>query len=225
MRPLEELLTPEDAWVEVVAPLVAGAGARCRVLPTTAERGRAALHSLQVTRRSTLGALALGCAGILVDGGWLRIFGAGDPAGGFEGLVDWNPAGDAAAMAAQGYCLVAADVLGGFFAIDGGRFGAPGRVFYLDPRDLSWAPLDVGYTDWVGWAIGSDVGGFYEDLRWDGWEREVAALGLDRGIHCYPPLWTTEGRDVSAVSRASVPLRELWGVARSTHEQLLGSTF
>jgi hypothetical protein len=225
VRSIDELLTSEDAWNDVLRPLLANAKQDCRVVATSEERGHATLLALQVTRRSTLGALALGCAGIVLDHGWLRVFGAGDAASGFDGLADWNPAGDPQAMAAQGYCLIGADAVGGFFAIDGGRFGAPGRVFYLDPRHVSWVPLNLGHTEFVSWAIGGDVERFYEDLRWPGWEREVESLTLAQGMSFYPPPWTKEGRELAETSRRPAPLRELWSLAKSIHEQLGGAGY
>ena len=50
---------------------------------------------------------------------------------------------------------------------------------------------------------------FYDDLRWPGWEREVAVVGLDKGLSLWPPPFSAEGQDVGAVSRAVVPHAEL----------------
>jgi Protein of unknown function DUF2625 len=50
---------------------------------------------------------------------------------------------------------------------------------------------------------------FYENLRWPGWEGEVAALSLDQGITTYPPLSTVEGRDLSVAARTPAPMTEV----------------
>lgn len=49
------------------------------VLPGDAETGRASLLQLRVSARSTLGGSVLHSGGLLVNSGWLRIFGS--PAG------------------------------------------------------------------------------------------------------------------------------------------------
>lgn len=50
---------------------------------------------------------------------------------------------------------------------------------------------------------------FYRELRWPGWEEEVAALSLDEGISVYPFLFTEEGRNIATAARKAVPFREL----------------
>jgi hypothetical protein len=44
-----------------------------------------------------------------------------------------------------------------------------------------------------------------------GWAAEVAAVPCDRGIHTWPPPWTTEGKDLASVSRKAIPISELIG--------------
>ena len=50
---------------------------------------------------------------------------------------------------------------------------------------------------------------FYSTLRWTGWEAEVSAIALDRGIHAFPPPFTVEGKDLNQVSRKDIPIKEL----------------
>ncbi|MEU5324011.1 DUF2625 family protein [Streptomyces sp. NPDC021056] len=52
----------------------------CRGAPIRQGSGQGSIHQLQVTARSYLGALVLQCGGLLVDDGWLRVFGS--PVGG-----------------------------------------------------------------------------------------------------------------------------------------------
>jgi len=42
-------------------------------------------------------------------------------------------------------------VLGGLFALNGGRFGAEGQgqIFHLAADNTAWVPLGIGYTDFV----------------------------------------------------------------------------
>ncbi len=105
---------------------------------------------------------------------------------------------------------MAYDVLGGVFAVDGGGLGvAPGEVCYRGPDTLQWISLGAGHGRFVQAALSGALGDFYADLRWPGWDREVSALGADRGLSVYPPPFTAQGRDPGAASRRSVPFDEL----------------
>lgn len=50
---------------------------------------------------------------------------------------------------------------------------------------------------------------FYKGVRWPGWETEVATIRLDQGLSLWPPPCTVEGKDLSAVSRRAISLKEL----------------
>jgi len=167
------------------------------------------LHRLQVTRRSTLGALAADTGGLLVDHGWLRHLGGGSarlP----RDLATWNGIG--AEPRCPGAMLVTDDVLGGFFAINGGGLpGEPGNMCYLAPDSLRWEPLELGHTDFVHWTLTGGLHGFYDGQRWDGWEAEVSALPGDRALSVYPFLWAA-GPPIGDRSRGPVPIDELWGL-------------
>ena len=208
MRPLDELQTSEPAWPHVLDLVQRSRSARA--LPQDPAAGQRALWSLQVTDRSPMGSIALHCGGISVDHGWLRVFGGGDP-----GLATWNhtPGASAAiAGAIEGALVIGADVLGGFFLVDGGRFARPGVVHYLAPETLEIDDLGAGYGEWLEWALRGGTDEFYEHLRWKEWSEEVALLDWAQGLHVYPPLWSVEGRDVGVASRRPVPLVELWGL-------------
>jgi hypothetical protein len=137
-------------------------------------------------------------------------------------LLWWNGIGDKATPEPlSGGLLVAHDVVGGFFAVDGGAFGTgDGETWFLAPDTLSWQALGMGHSAFVRWAVGGDIQGFYEPLRWPGWQAEVEALAVDRGLSLVPPPWTREGKNVSAVSRKPVPMAELWGLENDMRRQL-----
>ena len=177
--------------------------------------GIRALESLEgVTEWSVLGALARNAQVLAVED-WLFVLGAGG--GGHPGLPEFNQGDDGIA----GALTVAVDVLGGTFAINGGDFrcGEPGEVCYLGPDDLEWMACEMGHSAFVRWALGGDVGGFYADLRWEGWRDDVAALEPGQGIIAMPPPFTKEGKQ-PGVKRAAVPLREARGVLLSFADQL-----
>lgn len=120
-----------------------------------------------------------------------------------------------------GRMLVCFDVLGGRFELNFGALeGGKGEVCYFGPDVLSWMPLGFGFSAFVQWSTTKALARFSENLRWRGWEAEVAALRLHEALHVYPPPFTTEGRDVGAAGRRAVPLDELFGFYADAAEQL-----
>lgn len=210
MRSLAELTATDDPAWPTVQTWVAAATVPVDVLPVTEDARATCLFRLQVTTRSTLGALAWNTGGICIDHGWLRILGGGH--GGLTDLATASGLGEPGPHSTQpDYVLAGYDILGGQFAVNGGPLpGAPGHVAYFAPDTLKWMSLNMGHSDFVAWALTGDTASFYADLRWTGWQRESAALSLEQGIHVYPPPFTRESRDGSVVvSRRPVPMMEL----------------
>ncbi|GAA2096268.1 hypothetical protein GCM10009801_65700 [Streptomyces albiaxialis] len=123
--------------------------------------------------------------------------------------------------------VVAHDVLGGVFALNGGdpgaagRPGGPGEVTYFAPDTLAWEALGAGHSAWLSWILSGGLRKFCESLRWDGWQDEVSALDAGQGLSFHPPLWSAEARrDIRATSRRAVPVAELLGLGRDTSRQL-----
>ncbi|MGW4897254.1 DUF2625 family protein [Kitasatospora sp. NPDC004240] len=223
MRDIDELVRVDDpAWPELAGELATSA-APVEVLPADGDEGRRCLLQMQVTARSTLGALVLNTGGLLVDHGWVRVYGGGPAGGGglpslgrvnrFPSTVDpaWHPAAG---------LVVGHDVVGGVFALNGhdpaaaGRPGAPGRMTYFAPDTLAWEPMEMGHSVWLSWLLSGRLETFYEALRWPGWREEAAELTLAQGIAVYPFLWSEEAHaDLAATARRPVPLHEVLGVA------------
>ena len=138
-----------------------------------------------------MGALVYGCGGIVVDGGWLRVLGLGREQM-KRGIYSFN-LGKSFSEAGQmpSYLLVADDILGGFFVINGGAFdGKSGNVFYYAPDSGEWEDMQLGYSQFLYWALCGDISKFYELYRWDGWRDDVRKFSLDRVMFVLPPiLW------------------------------------
>jgi hypothetical protein len=207
VRSLAELRDVDDP----VWPQLADAIHNCSsatIVPTPQADGEACLSALQVTARSTLGALALHAGAVRIDHGWLRILGAG--AEGLPGLAAANGLDAGTPPSPPQVLLVAFDVLGGRFAVDGGGLGGtPGEMHYWAPDSLAWTALGLGHSDFVLWSLGDGVADFYADMRWPGWEQEVEHVRLNEGLAIYPPLCTAESRPISSTSRRPVPWAEL----------------
>jgi hypothetical protein len=211
-KTLAELLDDVEPGIKLVLDWAKHAARPVEVLPVDTVDAERTLVDLQITTRSPLGAIAYETGGILVDNGWLRVLGAGD--GKLPRTIStWNGLSrPRAEHRLPGALLVADDVVGGFFAINGGAFAGPlGNLFYLAPDTVRWEDLELGHTAWLNWVFTGDLAKFYETMRWEGWEGEVAALPGDQCIDIFPPLWT-KADSMAARSRRPVPIENTWGL-------------
>ncbi|MGI4872735.1 MAG: DUF2625 domain-containing protein [Janthinobacterium lividum] len=214
-RPLPQLINTQEPGWDLVKTWIQEATNKVQVLPKTPARADSALLAAQVTTRSPMGAVIYETGGILVDGGWLRILGAGSPALD-RTLMGWNAGKQA------GFLLVADDVLGGFYAVNGGAFGpeSVGKIFYFAPEDLRWQATDKTYSEFLVFCFSGDLAEFYHDLRWQGWEQEASALTGNEGFAFYPFLFTEEGKNIAKSQRKVVPIAELWEFGQNMQHQL-----
>ncbi len=162
------------------------------------------LKFTRVTTQSVLGAIAYFAGGILVDHGWIRVLGSSHQKIN-RSLDSWNKAVDS-----EGYLLFADDIVGGFFAINGGKLpGAVGSVHYFAPDTYQWEDLGQKHSDIILWLFNGDLDQFYEKFRWNNWQKEVEAISSDRAYHFYP-FPVTKEFDIQTASRKAISLKELW---------------
>jgi Protein of unknown function DUF2625 len=163
-----------------------------------------------------MGAIALETGGILIDHGWLHFLGSGNAR--MRGnLQSWN-SGDLL----KGGLVIAHDALGGVFALNRGAFpGKPGTAFYFAHNTLTWEPTNKSYSELLIWALSGDLGMFYGNLRWPGWENDLASLTGDQGMSIYPFLFAN-GEPVAERSRRPVPMDELSRLHLELTHQLSG---
>jgi hypothetical protein len=76
MKTLEELTGTDQPAIDLIREWVSSAENQCDILPPSSEQD-AVLLEVQVTTRSTMGAVAFETGGIFVDHGWLRFLGSG----------------------------------------------------------------------------------------------------------------------------------------------------
>jgi len=213
-RPIQELLEKnESAWPMVQAWLSAAKNP-VEVLPPDLAHRDEALFDTQVTTRSPVGAVLYHTGGLLIDHGWLRFLGSGHkrfP----RSMPAWNKGRSTnSAGKSLGFWLIADDVVGGFFALDGGAFGpANGQVFYFAPDGLRWEPMNgINYSQFLVWSFSPNLGQFYQSMRWVGWESEVSSLRGDQAFSFYPLLCTAEGKTIEKCTRKPCPVAEIFSL-------------
>ena len=211
-RSLDELLERNEPGIRLIEQWIAVAENRVEVLAWSEARENV-LHELQVTTRSTLGAIAYETGGFLIEDGWLRFLGSGHtrlP----RNLAEWNRS------RGNGLFLVADDAVGGFFALNGGALGDKLQsVYYWAPDRLDWQDLNVGFTDFFQWSLSARFAQFYDGLRWPTWREDAAQLPGDRCFSFYPFLWTKEG-SIARSDRRSVPVAEAFDLKLDIVRQL-----
>lgn len=189
MKILNELINESEPGWDLLRQWLAEAKNPYEILPREQKRAEEELLGLQVSTRSPMGAIVYGCDGILIDHGWLRILGSGCERLN-RGIFSFNIGKSfTAAGERPSYLLVADDVLGGFFAINGGAFaGEAGNVFYYAPDSGEWEDCEMGYSQFVYWALCGDTLKFYELFRWEGWCEDIVSFSPDRTMFALPPL-------------------------------------
>ena len=223
MRTLEELINKEEPAWDLIQEWLQEAINSYEVLPRDAKRAETELLNAQMTTRSPMGSILYETGGILINGGWIRLLGSGcerlD-----RGMFQWNK-GKTFEDYGQppAFLLVADDILGGLFAINGGAFGQDdlGQIYYLAPDTLSWEPMNCGYSEFVCWTLEGDIDLFYEPYYWKGSQEEVPKLNGNQVFSFFPFLWTKEGQQIEAVSRKVVPIEESYRLTMDMQRQLL----
>ncbi|MGW0915278.1 DUF2625 family protein [Streptomyces sp. NPDC002784] len=175
--------------------------------------------------------MVLHCGGLVLDGGWLRIFRGRSShlkttlpilaaVNRFPATVDptWRP---------QDGLVVGQDVLGGVFALNthdpaaAGRPGAPGQMTYFAPDSLEREAMDMGYETWLTWTLSDRLAHFYGGLRRPGWRQEIANLPPTEGITVYPFLWSNEAQEnLATTTRAPAPMAELLTMSQDFCQQM-----
>lgn len=212
MRNVEELINTEDSGFELVKEWTKDAKNGVEILPRDLDRAKDALFKTQVTTRSPMGAIVYETGGVLVKNGMLRILGSGNSRLN-RSLPDWNKGKSFKEYGEKPFFfLIADDIFGGFFAINGGGLSDTGlgEVFYFAPDTLQWEAIGMSYSDFVYWCFHGDLDLFYESFLWNGYQKDLIEISGDQAVSFYPYLWTKEGQNVNDCSRSVVPIQEIW---------------
>lgn len=216
MRTLQELINTEDPGWAVLKEWIDLATNKVEILPVDKTRGEEVLLYTQVTTKSLMGALAYETGGLLIDGGWIRIFGSGCERM-QRSIVSWNKGKTFDEYGEiPPYLLIADDAIGGYYAINGGFLGKDlGQIYYNLADSLTWEPMDMGYSQFLLFCFETNMDEFYEGMRWKSWREDVSQLHPDYAYSIFPYLWKKEGEDIEKSYRKVIPANELYEVTMS----------
>lgn len=140
-RSLHEVFAAgEPAWPVVRSWILAAKNPVEILVPDETQREQVLLDT-QITLRSPMGAIVYHTGGLLIDRGWLRVLGSGCQKIS-RSLPAWNRGrSNDEKGSPRDFWLVADDVIGGFFALNGGAFHGPKTevFFYFAPDTLGWS--------------------------------------------------------------------------------------
>lgn len=221
LRPITQLIDQKNTGWKDVQQMIKTAKNKVEILPSDSTKAKATLYATQVTSRSPMGGIVLNTGGLLIAKGWIRILGSGNSKLN-RSLPAWNTGKSMHKPGeAPSFLLVADDVIGGFFAINGGALGQDtGKVYYMSPSSLEWEELADSYTDFLSFCFNDNLATFYEDLGWKALEQEAKELSGDKVFNFVPPLWSKQGKDISKSQRAAVPIEEQYQYNQQMRKQL-----
>ncbi|MBB1642918.1 hypothetical protein A9970_03000 [Sphingobacterium sp. UME9] len=211
MRELKELINKDEDAIKLIMAWKNAAKNRIQILENDSLRSNEALFNTQVSTLSPMGAIVFHTVGILIDNGWIGIYGSGSEKLN-RNLPNWNKGktfqnfGDK-----PGYLIIADDAVGGFFLLNGGDLGNDlGKIYYLSPDNNEYEQLDLTYTEFINFCFSGNIDVFYRDLRWKNWEDDFKKLSANEAFIFYPYLWTKEGRDINKVEKNKASMEEIY---------------
>lgn len=221
MRAIDELINENDSGWPYVKEWIDSATNKVEILSVDNQKAKEALYNTQVTTRSPMGSIVYMTGGILIDNGWIRILGSGNEKL-KRSLPDWNLNKSYKEFGQPApFLLIADDVIGGFFILNGGVLGNDlGKVYYFAPDSLEYEPLDLTYTEFLTFCFNGDLNNFYKDFRWKNWKEDISKLSGDQVYNFVPFLWTKEGKDIEKSSRKAISIEEQYNVNLDFRKQL-----
>ena len=220
-KSLSELTkTDNPAWV-IVQDWIKHADVKVEILPKNQKNAETELLMAQVTTHSPMGAIIYETGGISIENGLIRILGSGNEKLN-RGLMTWNKNKSYLYDEQSKFLLIADDVFGGFFAINGGAISLEslGKIFYFAPDTLKWENLDLSYTDFLNFCFSKKINDFYAAFKWKNFENDFKNFDNDKGFSFHPYLFTEEGKNIDKVDKRLVPINELWSLYVDLQKQL-----
>ncbi len=225
MKSLVELTGKESNW-HVVEDLIKNAVNAYEILPKDDKAAEKALLELQQSVSSLMGAITYETGGIFIDNGWLRLLGSGHERL-TRTIAGWNLGRSYdGAGETPGYLMVADDVLGGLFAVNGTELGEDvGNIYYLAPDTIEWEPLEINFHEFLAFCFAGDLNELYGEFRWEGWANDIKALNGDQAFLMTPPLWVHEPENIGERQRHALPMEEVFDILLEANNLLTDEDF
>lgn len=211
MKDLKDLINKNEDAITLIQAWKKSAKNKVQILENDSLKSKEALLNIQISTRSPMGAIVFHTGGILINDGWIRIYGSGNNKLN-RNLPNWNKGKTFKNFGEKpGQLIIADDAIGGFFLLNGGDLGSDlGKVYYFAPDSLETEPLDFTYSDFINFCFNGDIDGFYKDLRWKNWEKDFKDLSTNEAFIFYPYLWTKEGRDIDSVQKSKLSIEKVY---------------
>jgi len=224
MRTVEELIDINEPGWKIVSEWINTAKNKVEILKADPSKAIDALYKTQVSTRSPMGSIIYNTGGILIDNGWIRILGSGNQKLN-RTLPDWNKGKSFSEYGEQPkFLLIADDVIGGFFILNGGEFGEDlGKIFYFSPESLEYEPLGINYSEFLQFCFNTNLEDFYQNKRWKDWKNEVSILDGNKMFSFQPYLWSKEAKgieDINKIRRKEIPVEEQYFFNLELRERL-----
>jgi hypothetical protein len=149
------------------------------------------LYELQISTRQHMGAIIYKTGGIVVDHGWIRIFGSGSKQMN-RNVLDYSkdkglvPGFDKP----TGMAIITDDILGGFYAMNYGALGNDlNNIYYFGPDGLAYESLHMTYREFLVFCFNTKLDNWYEDYRWANWQKEIPDSTYDQALDCSPRIY------------------------------------
>ena len=220
MQTLEQLSNPKHSAWNTISQWIEQARNHCEVIKKDQSSAERELFTMQMPTSSPIGAVIYETGGILIHHGWLRILGSGS----FKlarGLMDWNFSKSFSQSGEKPkYLLVADDVIGGYFALNGGSLGKNlGKIYYFSPKDLSWHDLNFTYTEFLSWGLNGDIDAFYQDLFWQNWQEDIKQLDGNQLFVFMPDLSEDKSTPIDARQKREVNIETHYNASFAQKEK------
>lgn len=211
MRKLDELINEKDDAISLIFDWKNSAKNEIQILENDSLISKQALYNTQVSTSSPMGAIIYHTGGILINNGWIRIYGSGSKKLN-RNLPEWNKGKTFLNFEDKpSYLIIADDAVGGFFLLNGGKLGSDlGKIYYLAPDSLETESLDLSYTDFINFCFNGNINNFYKDLRWKNWEDDFKTLNNNEAFVFYPYLWTKQGSNINKVQKSKLSIDEVY---------------
>jgi hypothetical protein len=221
MLPVNDLIKNDDSAWNSIKLLIDSAMNKVIVLPSDIQQARNAIYTLQMPAKTPIGTIVFKTGGLLINNGWIRILGSGSNELN-RTLAAWNKGKTVQEIASEhSFLLIADDVIGGFFAINGGALGKDiNKVYYLSPDNLVWEPLKMNYVDFLLFCFNGDLDYFYKDLMWGTFKKDISKVNGNNVFNFMPPLWSTEGKNIEKNERSVIPVNEQYEYNMGIRKQL-----